>query len=370
MEPQLTYKAENAVLKIEMAGDFCGYEDDDKLPELQSRLTVVQKIDFNAENLGQWDSTLTVILFALASQAKKQNIRIDWSGLPDGLKELIRLASSENVSPPPAVKQKPDFLSAYADFWLSICGSIRKGMWFIGEIAASCGRMFAGAAVMRRIDLLFALDKCGYQAVGIVSVVSFMVGLILAYVGSIQLRNFGAQIYVASLVAIAMTRIMGAIMAGIVMAGRTGASYAAAIGSMQVNEEIDALKTMGISTADFLVLPRLTALIITMPFLTLLSDAVGVLGGMAVGVFALEIPYQEYWKYTYNALSQSNFWLGVFHGFIYGWIIALCGCYYGMNCGRNADSVGVATTKAVVSSIVWMIVITGILTVVIQELKA
>lgn len=275
---------------------------------------------------------------------------------------------AENISPPREITQKQDFLTAYADFWLHIRDSISKGITFIAEVAASCGRLFSKTAVMRRTDLLFALDKCGYQAVGIISVVSFMVGLILAYVGSIQLRTFGAQVYVASLVAIAMIRIMGAIMAGIVMAGRTGASYAAAIGSMQVNEEIDALKTMGISTVDFLVLPRLTALIITMPFLTLLSDAVGILGGMAVGVFALDIPYQEYWKYTYNALSQNNFWLGVFHGFVYGWIIALCGCYYGMNCGRNADSVGLATTKAVVSSIVWMIVITGILTVAIQEL--
>ena len=126
---------------------------------------------------------------------------------------------------------------------------------------------------------------------------------------------------------------------------------------------------MGISTTDFLVLPRLAALIITMPFLTLLADTMGILGGAVIGIFTLEIPYQEYWKYTYDALRQSTFWVGIFHGFVYGWIISLCGCYYGIFSGRNADSVGVATTKAVVSSIVWMIVITGILTFVFQELK-
>ena len=158
-------------------------------------------------------------------------------------------------------------------------------------------------------------------------------------------------------------------MAGIVMAGRTGASYAATIGTMQVNEEIDALKTMGVPTTDFLVLPRLAALIVTLPFLTLLSDVMGIIGGAVVGVLTLGIPWQEYWKYTYNALTLNNFWLGIFHGFVYGWIISLCGCYYGIYSGRNADSVGVATTNAVVSSIVWMIVVTGFLTVFFQEVN-
>ena len=151
-------------------------------------------------------------------------------------------------------------------------------------------------------------------------------------------------------------------MVGIIMAGRTGASYAATIGTMQVNEEIDALKTMGIPVTDFLVLPRILALVITMPFLTILADFMGILGGAAVGVFMLDIAPPEYWKYSLNAFKMGNFLVGLFHGFVFGIIIALCGCYYGVNCGRNADSVGFATTRAVVSSIVWMIVMTGFIT--------
>ena len=157
-------------------------------------------------------------------------------------------------------------------------------------------------------------------------------------------------------------------MAGIIISGRTGASYAATIGTMQVNEEVDALKTFGFSVSDFLVLPRLLSLIITMPFLTMLSDFMGMLGGAFVAVVMLDISAVQYWQFSVDAFGLGNFLVGIFHGFVYGIIISCCGCYYGVNCGRNADSVGVATTKAVVSSIVIMIVATGILTVIFQAL--
>ena len=157
-------------------------------------------------------------------------------------------------------------------------------------------------------------------------------------------------------------------MTGIIMAGRTGASYAANIGTMQVNEETDALKTMGISVCDFLVLPRLMALILTMPLLTILADFMGIIGGGFVGVVLLDIPFYEYLKFSLEAFSVGNFLVGIFHGFVFGIVIALCGCYFGVRCGKNADSVGKATTCAVVTSIVWMIVVTGIITLIFQVL--
>ena len=139
-------------------------------------------------------------------------------------------------------------------------------------------------SVMRCTDFLSAIDDCGPKSIAIVSLISFLVGLILAFVGAVQLKEFGAQIYVASLVTIGMCRIMGAIMVGIIMAGRTGSSYAATIGTMQVNEELDALQTMGFSRIDFLVTPRLLALLISMPILTMLADIMGMIGGGFVGV--------------------------------------------------------------------------------------
>src|SRR5262249_42661737 len=146
-----------------------------------------------------------------------------------------------------------------------------------------------GAARFRRSDFLQILQECGGQALPIVSLISFLVGVILAYVGAIQLRTFGAQVYVADLVGIAMTREMGAMMAAIIMAGRTGAAFAAQLGTMQVNEEIDALQTLGIPAMEFLVLPRMLALALMMPLLGLYADLMGILGGAAVGVGLLDI---------------------------------------------------------------------------------
>lgn len=365
MSAQLNYNIRKQELEIVLAGDFI----QNKVPhdELLPAINKVNHITFSAGSLKSWDSSLVVILFELAKTAQSKGAKIDWSGLPTNLQEMISLALTSSVTPPTREKQTQDFLTTLGEDTLNNYNSLKQGLSFIKSALGSFARLLGGKAIMRKVDFLFALEGCGYKAVGIVSVVSFMVGLILAYVGSIQLKNFGAQIYVASLVAIGMTRIMGAIMAGIVMAGRTGAAYAATIGTMQVNEEIDALKTMGLSPMDFLVLPRISALILAMPFLTLLSDIMGILGGAVVGVFTLGIPYESYWEYTWDALFLKNFWVGIFHGFVYGWIISICGGYYGINCGRNADSVGVATTKAVVSSIVWMIVITGVLTVILQE---
>jgi len=369
MREQLTYDIKQQRLTVYLDGDFHAYDNSESVEMFLAALPDVKSVYFDTQNLGKWNSTLAVILYQLALRAKKDGISVNWDTLPPNLRELLRLALAQDVLPPQDKPAKEKFTAAVGSWGISLYDSIRKGLSFCRMVLGAFFHLLSGSAVWRKVDFLFALEASGYKALGIVSIVSFMVGLILAYVGSIQLKNFGAQIYVASLVAIGMTRIMGAIMAGIVMAGRTGASYAATIGTMQVNEEIDALKTMGIPIMDFLVLPRLAALIITMPFLTLLADAMGILGGAIIGVFILDIPYQEYWTYTYDALRQSNFWVGVFHGFVYGWIISLCGCYYGIYSGRNADSVGVATTQAVVSSIVWMIVVTGILTIFFQELK-
>lgn len=361
---KLEYRLIKGVLQIKPEGDFLGYNDDkgkDALFAL-AESAPVKSLNFDMSSLGKWDSTLVVVFYELIKIGRRRSLNYNLSELPPDLHELIRLAFSVDRGPAPKVSAEQPFLERWGVWGLETWKSSKKGLHFIGESFHSVVKLFRSSAVMRRVDFLFALGDASFKAVGIVSLVSFMVGLILAFVGAIQLKNFGAQIYVASLVAIGMTWIMGAIMAGIIMAGRTGASYAATIGTMQVNEEIDALKTMGIPVTDFLVLPRISSLVISMPFITLLADFMGIVGGMAVGVFMLGISAEEYWTYTMNALSMKNFLVGIFHGFVYGFVIALCGCYYGIYCGRDADAVGVATTRAVVSSIVWMIVVTGILT--------
>ncbi len=360
----LKFKSDSKRFEIELGGDFIAFDDNGTKEALYRSLQRFRgsEVVFVADDLKKWDSSLVVILFEVARLAERNKLKVSWASLPENLSELVHLALEVDRKPEQKKNIQLPFVERVGDWGIAVYDGVIKGGHFIGETLKSIWRYILGIAVLRKVDLMFALEDSSYKAIGIVSLVSFMVGLILAFVGAIQLKMFGAQIYVASLVAIGMTRIMGAIMAGIIMAGRTGASYAATIGTMQVNEEIDALKTMGIPTTDFLVLPRILSLIVTMPILTMLADLMGILGGAVVGVVMLDISAAEYWKYTFDAIKMNNFSVGVFHGFVYGAVIALCGCYYGVNCGRNADSVGVATTKAVVSAIVWMIVVTGILT--------
>jgi phospholipid/cholesterol/gamma-HCH transport system permease protein len=200
--------------------------------------------------------------------------------------------------------------------------------------------------------------------VPIITVIGFLMGLILAFIGAMQLRMFGAQIYVADLVGIGIVREMGAIMTGVVMAGRTGAAFAAQLGTMQVNEEIDALKTLGIAPMEFLVLPRMLALALVMPLLCLYADLMGVLGGMLVGVTLLDLGFLEYYHQTVSAIGVSDLLVGVVMSAVFGVLVALCGCLRGLQAGRNSASVGLAATSAMVSSIVSIVIATAAITVI------
>ena len=184
---------------------------------------------------------------------------------------------------------------------------------FLGETSVAFGRLLTGRASFRRSDLMLLLQECGAQALPIVSLISLLVGLILAFVGAIELKMFGAQIFVADVVGIGMVRVMGAIMTGIIMAGRTGAAFAAQIGTMQVNEEIDALQTLGISPVEFLVLPRMLALIVMMPLLCLYADLMGILGGIVVGTGMLDLSLTEYLNRTRESVTMTHLWIGLFH---------------------------------------------------------
>lgn len=361
---KFSFQQNQKTLTVLLEGDFLHFDSPDQKISLFSAAqnASVKEIAVQAQTLGEWDSSLVVILMRLMQTAKARNIAFKANSLPADLRQLLNLALAVNRHPVHGSGKTGGFLERVGNWGLNFSDSVRRGFRFVSGSFCSFGRLLAGRAVMRRVDFGQALDDCGPKALSIVTLISFMVGLILAFVGAIQLKTFGAQVFVASLVTVGMIRIMGAIMVGIIMAGRTGASYAATIGTMQVNEEIDALKTMGIPVFDFLVLPRIAALVITMPLLVLLSDFAGMLGGAFVGTALLGIPAEEYWKYGWEAFGLTNFLVGLLHGFVFGFVISLCGCYFGVYCGRNADSVGVATTNAVVWAIVWMIVLTGIIT--------
>jgi phospholipid/cholesterol/gamma-HCH transport system permease protein len=195
-----------------------------------------------------------------------------------------------------------------------------------------------------------------------------LVGLILAFVGAVELSLFGAQIYIANLVCLGMTREMGGLMTAVIMAGRTGAAYAAQLGTMQLNNEIDALKTMNLEPVSFLVLPRLLALILIMPLLCLYADLMGIIGGGLVTVNLFEVSVTEYLDRTLHAVHLKDFLVGFIKSSVFGVLIALSGCMRGIQCGRSASAVGDAATSAVVTSIVSIVIADSIMTIICNRL--
>jgi phospholipid/cholesterol/gamma-HCH transport system permease protein len=242
--------------------------------------------------------------------------------------------------------------------------SAKDLLTFTGELALSCRRFLSGKATYQRSDFWQYIQEAGAEAFPIVSLICFLIGMIFAFVGVMQLTLFGAGIYTADLVAVAMVREMSAIMTGIIMAGRTGAAYAAQIGTMKVNEEIDALTTLGMNPIDYLVTPRVFALIIMMPLLTVYGSLMGILGGTVVGLAMLDVTLLQYVTQTIQSVHLNSLFGGLFKSIVYGILVALAGCQQGMACGNSALAVGQATTKAVVMGIVLIVLSASILTVI------
>jgi len=345
------------------------------LPEtgaLQKQLLAarsIKRLGFDATGVDDWDSGLLTWLLELADFCKANHITIDNSGLPNGVDRLLSLAYAAPERK--GSKRSRQTQSVCSDMGRDCIDASRitgEFLDFFGKSILTMLKMLRGKAVYRSSDLWFIIQNAGIRALPIISLVSFLVGLILAYVGAIQLHNFGAGIYIADLVGIAVTRDMAAIMTGIIMAGRTGAAYAAELGTMTVNEEIDALETSGFSAMEFLVLPRMLALMLMMPLLVVYSDLMGILGGSVVAISILDLTLVEYIIQLLKAVSLADFFVGIFMGFVFGAIIAVLGCLNGIHCGRNSQAVGQAATSAVVSAMVMIVIACAILTVLFNAL--
>jgi phospholipid/cholesterol/gamma-HCH transport system permease protein len=287
---------------------------------------------------------LTFLRQVMEASTHRQSV-VDQQGLPEGVRRLLALAAA--VPEREGARRGGARLSWLASIGTEVLAGW-KGAWdmvaFIGEAVLACLRLVGGAARFRRVDLVLFMQECGAQALGIVTLISFLIGLILAFMGAVQLRQFGAQIYVADLVGLGMTREMGAIMTGVIMAGRTGAAFAAQLGTMQVNEEIDALTTMGIPPMEFLVLPRMLALMVMMPLLCVYADLVGMGAGLLIGTGLLDMSLVQYVNETQKAVHLVDCGLGLFKSAVFGALVALAGCVRGMHCGRSAAAVGAAAT--------------------------
>ncbi len=317
----------------------------------------IETLAVRTEGLERADSALMVYLVVVYDLAAAAGVRCDLSGVESGVAALVALARAvpEQVGTEQGGGSVPrvDRVGWKA---LAVLREADSQVRFFGELCLSFGRLATGRARFRWRDVVETLDDAGPRSLLIVSVIAGLIGMILAFIGAVQLRRFGAGIYVADLVGLAMTREMAAVMTGIVIAGKTGAAFAARIGTMQAQEEVDALTTLGVSPIDFLVLPRIIGLALMMPLLYLYACGIGLAGGMLIGTTVLDLSPTEYWQQTQWALRPTQFMIGLGKSVVFGVLIAIAGCMRGIRCGRSAAAVGEATTSAVVTAILYIII--------------
>jgi len=341
----------------------------DALAPALSRLPSASTLVFDVSAVDAWDNLLPAYLTRIAQIARQREWNVDTTRLPPALNDLLQLA----LTVPPrqgigGAQQRQNWLALLGQQTWTLAADLGGFITFIGEVVLAGLALLMGGARFRWVDLWLNIQAAGPGALPIVTLLSLLVGLILAFVGALQLSLFGAQVYIANLVGLGMTREMGALMTAVIMAGRTGSAFAAQLGAMQVNNEIDALKTLGFSPVEFLVLPRLLALILMMPLLCLYANIMGMLGGAIVGITVFDMSLLQYINRTRTAVNLESFAIGLVKCTVFGILIALAGCLRGIQCGRSASAVGDAATSAMVTSIVMIVVADSLITLMCNRL--
>lgn len=349
---------------------------DCEVPSLESIIDLIghpprlQYLAIDCSALEAWDSRMLTVLIRIRSHYEALGIGLDETGLPAGARGMLDL--SRAVPERPDTLRKPPRVGFLATLMLQAETRLMdfdRLTEFLGETCMGFSRLLLGRSQMRAQDLWNLVQECGPNALPIISLIAVLVGMILAFVGAVQLKLFGAQIFIADLVGLGMAREMGAMMTAILMAGRTGSAFAAELGSMTVNDEIDALKTSGFSPMDFLVVPRILAMALTIPFLCVYADVLGILGGAIVAAGLFDISLSEYVIQIENRLRPIDFEVGIFKAAVFGVLVAFSGCMRGLQCQRNATAVGLATTSAVVTGIVFIVISDAVMTLIITELN-
>jgi phospholipid/cholesterol/gamma-HCH transport system permease protein len=353
-------------LEAAFVGDWVMQTDIPALQAIYAQLdgaTSIKHLVFSTAKLGRWDSLLMTELIRLLNHCATQQISVDTTTLPPGIQGLLRLVYAvPERTDTKRLAEQTQFLAVLGSFVLRGTKDAQAIMLFTGELALSFFAWIRGKARFRAQDFWLYIMQCGPAAFPIITLIGVLIGMILAFVGAVQLTLFGAQIYIADMVGLGMSRDMGGLMAAIIMTGRSSSTFAAELGSMQVNSEIDALKTMGFEPMTFLVLPRMLALTLMLPMLCLYADFMGMAGGALVTVSFFDTPLVQYLHRTMAAVHQKDIIMGVVKCSVYGLLIAMAGCLRGMQCGRSASAIGESTTAAVVTGIVFIVIADAIMT--------
>ncbi len=321
------------------------------------------KLILDGAKVSDWDMSFLSFVTHIVKICYDDALIVEVRNFPEGADKLARLIL-DAPRRPGVEKEKVEthFFESIGNKTLAIPKNWTRLFIYLSKLMHSFSLFLRGKSTMPRQDFIQCVQECGVDALPIVALTSFLIGVMLAFTGSLQFKIFGAEVYTAAFVTLSVVRVMGPLITAVVLAGRTGASFAAVIGTMQVNEEIDALETFGISVYDFLILPRVLALTLMTPILCFFSDILGVLGGYVIGITLVGVDSHLYIDNMLTFLKPQHLWVGLFHGFVFGIVIALTGCYKGLYCGRSAEDVGLVTTDAVVDSLIGIVVATAILT--------
>jgi phospholipid/cholesterol/gamma-HCH transport system permease protein len=321
----------------------------------------VRRVVFDTTSLGTWDSSLLIYLLQAQDWTEKEKAEFDTSGLPDRAARLIGLARAvpERVTTDDA--PAPARVARLGTAALSAWDATLAAVTFTGAVALSFLRVLLGRTRLRWREFWVVVQSNSSGALPIVTLIALLVGVIIAFLGVVVLKRFGAGYYVSYLLGYGMLREMGALMTGIIMAGRTGAAFAAELGSMKITEEIDAYTTLGVSPIDHLVLPRVLGLFVMMPLLVVYADFVGIVGGMVVAVTLLDLTPTQFVGGLLTAVTLSDGLLGIFKATVFGLVIGMAGCMKGLQTGSDAGAVGRSATSAVVIGITLVILANAVI---------
>lgn len=308
------------------------------------------------------------LLLRTIRDLEQQGRRVHPKGLRPEFEALMKLLADHSGKFEPVVPAKAGLLAGIGRWVWNGMRGLFDMLAFIGESALALLHALAQPSRIRWRPIMRNVQLAGFEALPIAGLLSFLMGVVIAYQGADQLQQFGASIFIADLVGLAMIRELAPLLTAIIVAGRSGSAYAAQIGTMKVNEEIDALRTIGVGTQDLLVLPKMLALMIALPLLTVYCDVTGVFGGMLMASYQLDISFDVFIDRLGEAIALSSFLTGLFKAPIFAAIIVLVGCFQGLQVSGSADSVGRQTTVSVVQSIFLVIVADALFSVVFNWL--
>ena len=366
--PQVDYEIRNSgVMVIRLSGNWTltgQTPESEKIVRKILDTKPLERIAFDTSTIGNWDTVFLTLLKDISDYCAQNQVEVDKSGLPEGARGLLSLAGAvpERGKKEKTAAARDSLLEAIGRDTVAFLEGAGTIFMFFGQVFVAVGRFLIGKARVRRVDLFLNMQEAGVRGVPIISLITFLVGTILAYISAAQLAAFGAKIFVAHLVGVAMAREMAPMMTAIIVAGRTGAAFAAQLGTMTVNEEVDAFRTLGLSPMETLVLPRVLALTLMMPFLVIYANLMGNAGAAFIAILQFDIGAKEYFSALRDAITLQDFAEGFVKSVVYGVLVAISGCLKGMHSGRSAGDVGISTTSAVVMSLVLIVAASAVLT--------